>query len=132
MKLEIFESAADNLSEAIRLNPDDANANSNIIKLLTFYTPKKQILNSLIQINKEIRKIKIKNNISKVISNNTAINLFLTTTKLINKNLKKLTYQETQIYRNNATSLNCRRHMSIFKEHGIIPKFCFSCFQGSS
>ena len=124
-----FESAADNLSEAIRLNPDDANANSNIIKLLTFYTPKKQILNSLIQINNELRKTKIKNNISKVISNNTAINLFLTTTKLINKNLKKLTYQETQIYRNNTTSLNCRRHMSIFKEHNIIPKFCFSCFK---
>ena len=96
---------------------------------MTFYTPKKQILNSLIQINNEIRKTKIKNNISKVISNNTAINLFLTTTKLINKNLKKLTYQETQIYRNNTTSLNCRRHMSIFKEHGIIPEFCFSCFK---
>lgn len=124
-----FESAADNLSEAIRIKPDYADAHSNIIKLLTFYTPKKEISNSFIQINNEIRKIKINNNISEAISNNTAINLFETTKKLINKNLKKLTYQETQIYRNNTTSLNCRRHMSVFKENDIIPKFCFSCFK---
>jgi tetratricopeptide (TPR) repeat protein len=124
-----FETAAKNFSEAIRINPDSTDAKSNIIKLLTFYSPKKNNLNPIIAINSEIRKIKVENDASKIISNQNIIDLILKSKKHLRRKIAVLTYQETQTYRNNSISLNCKRHMSIFKKNDIIPEFCFSCYK---
>ena len=34
-----------------------------------------------------------------------------------------------QAYRRNAVDLNCKRHMFLFNEHKLIPKFCFECYK---
>ena len=124
-----FESAAENFTEAIRIKPEFADAKSNIIKLLTFYTPKKKNLNPIIAINNEIRKIKIENGASKIISNQNIIDILFNSNKHLSRNIEGLPYKETQTYRNNSISLNCKRHMSIFKQNDVIPEFCFGCYK---
>ena len=42
---------------------------------------------------------------------------------------KNLSTEYLQIYRRNNVDLNCKRHMEIFKEKEIIPKFCFGCYK---
>ena len=42
---------------------------------------------------------------------------------------KNLSTEYLQIYRRNNVDLNCKRHMQIFKEKEIIPKFCFGCYK---
>ena len=42
---------------------------------------------------------------------------------------KNLSTEYLQIYRRNNVDLNCKRHIEIFEEKKIIPKFCFGCYK---
>lgn len=35
----------------------------------------------------------------------------------------------SQIFKQNSVDLNCKRHLKIFNQKGIIPEFCFGCFK---
>ena len=35
----------------------------------------------------------------------------------------------SQAYKRNSTDLNCKRHMSVFDNHKIIPEHCFGCYK---
>ena len=35
----------------------------------------------------------------------------------------------SQIYKRNSRNMDCGRHLKIFNEKSIIPKFCFGCFK---
>ena len=49
--------------------------------------------------------------------------------QILKKNIKNLSFFDSQIHRRNGYDLNCNRHHKAFKKFNIIPKYCFSCFK---
>jgi|AntAceMinimDraft_6_1070360.scaffolds.fasta_scaffold12753_2 hypothetical protein len=123
------EDAIENYSKALEFNPKHIEAQKNLIHILTYYTPTKKNLNSIILTNAGLRKLgnnfNFKDNIKKI----DLSTLFKSSNKIIQENIKELTFFESQIYRRNNVDLNCNRHHKVFNEFNIIPKFCFSCFK---
>ena len=123
------EDAIENYSKALEFNPKHIEAQKNLIHILTYYTPTKKNLNSIIVANNGLRKLgnnfSFKDNIKK----NYLTTLFKNSNKIIQENIKELTFFESQIYRRNKVDLNCNRHHKVFNKFNIIPKFCFSCFK---
>jgi tetratricopeptide (TPR) repeat protein len=122
-----LQGAVDSYKKAIEINSDFAEAKVNLISLLSGYIPQKDNPNLIEKVNKEIRKIDIKNNISNIISDSKIVNLFSRSQDYINNFGLELKTKEDQIFRGN--SMNCKRHLSIFDKHDVIPEFCFSCYK---
>ena len=123
------EAAIDSYKQALKIEPNYAKAKANLVKLLTTYTPQKENQNLIVTVNEEIRKIDIKDNTSKIISDDQAVNLFSKSEDCISIFGLELRTELSQIYRRNSFDFNCRRHMSIFDKHDIIPEFCFGCYK---
>ena len=123
------ENAINNYSKALEFDPKHAEAQKNLIHILTHYTPVNKNYNSIIVANENLRKIG--NNFNLKINENKfdLATLFKSSNKVIQDNIKELTFFETQIYRRNTIDLNCNRHHKAFNKFNIIPKFCFSCFK---
>ena len=124
-----LETAIDSYQQALKIKPDLAEAKANAISLLTSYTPQKENLNSIIKVHEAIRKIDIACKSSNIISDEHIVNLFLESSNFISDNSLEIRTELSQTYRRNSVDLNCKRHMSIFKEHDIIPEFCFGCYK---
>jgi tetratricopeptide (TPR) repeat protein len=124
-----LESAIDSYKKALEIKPDYTKAKENLISLMTSYSPQKENPNLIVRANKEIRKIKIKGNISKIISDDRVVNLFSRSEDCINSLGLELETKLSQVYRRNSVELNCSRHKSIFNKHDIIPEFCFGCYK---
>ena len=123
------ENAINNYSKALEFDPKHAEAQKNLIHILTHYTPVNKNYNSIIVANENLRKIG--NNFHLKMNENKfdLATLFKSSNKVIQDNFKELTFFETQIYRRNTIDLNCNRHHKAFHKFNIIPKFCFSCFK---
>jgi tetratricopeptide (TPR) repeat protein len=123
------ENAIKNYSKALEFDPKHAEAQKNLIHILTYYTPVNKNYNSIIVVNENLRKIG--NNFHLKMNENKfdLATLFKSSNKVIQDNFKELTFFETQIYRRNTIDLNCNRHHKVFNKFNIIPKFCFSCFK---
>ena len=124
-----LEAAIESYKQALKINPDYAEAKADLVKLLTTYIPLKENQNLIVTVNEEIRKIDIKDNTSKIISDDQAVNLFSKSEDCISIFGLELRTELSQIYRRNSFDFNCRRHMSIFDKHDIIPEFCFGCYK---
>jgi tetratricopeptide (TPR) repeat protein len=124
-----LEAAIDSYKKALEIKPDYTEAKDNLISLMTSYIPQKENPNLIVKTNKEIRKIKIKGNISKIISDEQVVNLFSRSEDCINRLGLELKTSLSQAYRRNSVELNCSRHKSIFNKHDIIPEFCFGCYK---
>jgi tetratricopeptide (TPR) repeat protein len=124
-----LETAIDSYKKALEIKPDFNKAKENLISLMTSYSPQKENQNLIVRVNKEIRKIKIKGNISKIISDDHVVNFFSRSEGCINSLGLELETKLTQVYRRNSVELNCSRHKSIFDNHDIIPEFCFGCYK---
>ena len=74
--LMLFDAAIDSYKQALKIEPNYAKAKANLVKLLTTYTPQKENQNLIVTVNEEIRKIDIKDNTSKIISDDQIVNLF--------------------------------------------------------
>ena len=116
------------LLKALSLSPKNNKLKNNLLDILNFYEPK-GINNSIININNQIKKLNIENNYKKFIQNTTLNKILNKSQEILENNNLTLNYPHTQIFKKNATNLNCERHLAIFEEHKIIPKFCFSCFK---
>ena len=123
------EAAIESCSEALKIEPDYAEAESNLILLLTTYTPKKENTSPIVKVNEAIRKLEIKVPSSKIISDFQVVDLFSESSNYISSFNLELKTKLSQTYRRNSVDLDCNRHMSIFNEHNIIPKFCFGCYK---
>ena len=123
------EAAIDSYKQALKIEPNYAKAKANLVELLTSYIPQKENQNLIVTVNEEIRKINIKDNTSKIISDDQAVNLFSKSEDCISIFGLELRTELSQIYRRNSFDFNCRRHMSIFDKHDIIPEFCFGCYK---
>ena len=124
-----LEEAINSYKEAIKIKPNYTRAKSNLVKLLTTFTTKNESSNLIVKVNEQIRKIVIKENTSKIISDNQAIALFLKSESYISMFGLNLRTELTQVFRRSSVDLNCTRHKSIFDKHNIIPEFCFGCYK---
>ena len=123
------ENAIKNYSKALEFDPKHVEAQKNLIHILTYYTPVNKNYNSIIVANENLRKIGNNFNLKMNENKSDLATLFKSSNKVIQDNIKELTFFETQIYRRNTIDLNCNRHHKAFNKFNIIPKFCFSCFK---
>ena len=124
------EAAIESYKQALMIQPDNVGAKSNLLALLTSYTPQKTYPNLIMTVNEAIQKIDMKDNASNIIiSDRQAANLFDKASGNISSYGLELSTGLSQAYRKSSVDLNCKRHMSIFKKHGVIPEFCFGCYK---
>ena len=124
------EAAIESYKQALMIQPDNVGAKSNLLALLTSYTPQKAYPNLIMTVNEAIQKIDMKDNASNIIiSDRQAANLFDKASGNISSYGLELSTGLSQAYRKSSVDLNCKRHMSIFKKHGVIPEFCFGCYK---
>ena len=124
-----LEDAIDSFEKALKINPKHYEAQSNLISLLSSYIPKKVSENKIVLTNNKIREISIPKISTTRISDDQILNFYSKSEGYLNRLPAKLSTKLSQVYRRNSTNLNCRRHMSIFNEYNVIPKFCFSCYK---
>ena len=129
LELGNLEEAANNFAHALNLNKDNHEARENLINIFMVIDPKNINLHPLIKINSEIRNIDNKININYSINLKDIKKVFYESENIIKNNYNNFISNETQIYRKNSLSLNCKRHFKIFNEFNIIPKFCFGCYK---
>ncbi len=129
LNLGDLEKALENFFIAIKLKPDYENAHNNILKILTYFKPKKNKDNSYVLTNDLISKITFKYDQNKNINNSEITDFYKKSFDIVLNNLKKIDTKETQIYRQNSEDLNCNRHFKVFNKFNVIPKFCFGCFK---
>ena len=113
--------------KALAIEPDNTEAKHNLAEILKIYSPKNNHRNPLIDLD---NKIKVKHNKHALPKIDQELAAY--TSNLLNELQsadKNLSTEYLQIYRRNNVDLNCKRHMQIFKEKEIIPKFCFGCYK---
>ena len=124
-----LEEAMESYEQATKIRPSFLDAEENMIGCLTVFIPKNLISNPIFEVNDKIRKINIKLSPNGIISDARVIRLISQSFNLIKKYNLNFETELSQIYRRNAVHLNCERHMSIFDQYNIIPKFCFGCYK---
>jgi tetratricopeptide (TPR) repeat protein len=122
-----LEEAIEAYNKALAIKPDYAEAKHNLAETLKIYSPKNNHRNPLINLDNKIKAKHNKHALPKIDQELAAY-----TSNLLNELQsadKNLSTKYLQIYRRNTVDLNCTRHMQIFKEKEIIPKFCFGCYK---
>ena len=131
-KIGKLDEAISTFAKAIDINPQLSLPRKDLIQLLTIYTPQEEFSHPIIRVNKEIKEIYQKENISGMISDDKVIQIICKSTNIINEHSLELESQFShisQVYRKNSIDLNCKRHKSIFNKFNIIPDFCFGCYK---
>lgn len=124
-----YSEAVENYNHALKFNPENLNAQNNLIHLLNYFNPKKSDDNSIVKANFLIKNIKTDMLISKHISDLSLFEYLTKCNQILKKNIKNLSFFDSQIHRRNGYDLNCNRHHKAFNKFNIIPKYCFSCFK---
>ena len=124
-----FDAAIDSYKQALKINSNYREAQTNLVTLLTSYTPQKESSNLIVRVNSGIRKIGLKSDVSNIISDAEAVELFSKSSNYMTSHGLKIRTDLSQAYRNNSVDLNCKRHISIFNTYDVIPEFCFGCYK---
>ena len=124
-----YSEAVINYNYALKFNPENLNAQNNLIHLLNYFNPKKSDDNSVVKANFLIKNIKTDISILKHISDLSLFEYLTKCNQILKKNIKNLSFFDSQIHRRNGYDLNCNRHHKAFNKFNIIPKYCFSCFK---
>lgn len=124
-----YSEAVINYNYALKFNPENLNAQNNLIHLLNYFNPKKSDDNSIVKANFLIKNIKTDISISNDISDLSLFEYLTKCNQILKKNIKNLSFFDSQIHRRNGYDLNCNRHHKAFNKFNIIPKYCFSCFK---
>ena len=114
-------------TQALAIKPDDADAKFNLAEILKSYSSKNDYSNPLIYFDSKIKENHNKHALPKS-DEELAVYISNVLNELQSAD-KSLSTPLLQIYRRNNVDLNCSRHMGIFKDKKIIPKFCFGCFK---
>ncbi|WP_269611078.1 tetratricopeptide repeat protein [Prochlorococcus marinus] len=115
--------------KAIQLDPDNQNIKVNLLNLLTIYEVKNINSNPLYIIDKEFRDLILRKQDNYLITDLEAIQLYKDGLEIYRRYNLDLETSLSQVYKCNEINLNCKRHMLIFKQHKIIPEFCFGCYK---
>jgi len=124
-----LEEAMSNYTKVIELKPHLPQSLQDLAGLLTSYMPHEGFSNLVVKVNEEIKKNYLKEKTIGIISDDKIIKLFNQSTSVIKKYNLKIETQLSQAFRQNSINLNCERHMKVFNEFNIIPKFCFGCYK---
>ena len=134
-----IEEAIYNFKTAINVNPKFIEAQKkyegakrerkNLIDYLTFFNPKKKILQPIIITNQKLQKIKYKINLNKKITDKSIVKLYQKIQQVILAEKINTECESSQIYRRNLINLNCSRHKKIFNTFNVIPEYCFGCYK---
>ena len=124
-----YSEAVINYNYALKFNPENLNAQNNLIHLLNYFNTKNSDDNSIVKANFLIKKIKTDISILKHISDLSLFEYLTKCNQILKKNIKNLSFFDSQIHRRNGYDLNCNRHHKAFNKFNIIPKYCFSCFK---
>jgi tetratricopeptide (TPR) repeat protein len=122
-----LEEAIQAYNKALAIKPDYAEAKNNLAETLKIYSPKNNHHNLFIDLDSKIKAKHNKHALPKIDQE-----LAAHTSNLLNELQsadKNLSTEYLQIYRRNSVDLNCKRHLQVFKENEIIPKFCFGCYK---
>lgn len=113
---------------ALKLNPSSNKIKNNLIDILNYFIPNDNE-NSILQANSQILKLNLENNKNKFIKIPDLKKIINKSHEIIENNGLFLNYPHTQIFKKNTLNYECERHLQIFAEQKIIPKFCFSCYK---
>jgi len=124
-----MEQSISSYTKALELEPNYLKAYDGLIRILTFYNPKKPNLNPCVIANKLLQSLNFSYDSKLQISDNDVATFFQRCNNVISENVKGLNLDETQIHRVNTNELNCERHFQVFNVFNVIPKFCFGCYK---
>ncbi len=124
-----YELSIQNYLKSLKLKPNNNESKINLIKSLTFFKPRSNIDNDIIKLDQSLYNLKLPFSFEKVLTNEILKNYLNENFNMINKNYYEITFNFTQIFRNNLKPLDCPRYHSAFNTYNIIPKNCFSCFK---
>lgn len=124
-----WDAAIKSYIKAIEIMPSYNEAYCNLIKVLTFHTPKHETVNLCVNANKILQSKKFIFNPLEKITDNEIINFYREVNEIVKKNLNKIDYNLSQVYRRNTIDLKCNRHFKVFNNFNIIPEYCFGCYK---
>ena len=124
-----IDKAIDSFIKSLDIKPDFFNAYDNLIRSLTVKNYSQKTSNIFIKTHNKLQKVKFNFDVTKKIDDFAIKAVFQKSNKIINKDLHNLTFNSSQIYRNNKVDLNCNRHFKIFNTFNIIPENCFECYK---
>jgi len=124
-----LEAAMNSYLQALKLNPDYADGKVNMIETLSNYVPQNHVSHPIISANHELSELKLEFDHRTEVANSDIVRFFSACSKVVKSENIEIESKITQTNRRNSTDLNCKRHMGIFKQNKIIPKFCFGCYK---
>ena len=125
-RLGDFKKSTEYFSKALKINSNNLRIKQNLIDNFNYFDSKNIIDSELCKINSKILELgKLPININ---DNNELFRLFNKTEEYLSAT-DPIIYTETQIFRKNEKNLNCSRHLKIFNDFSVIPRYCFGCFK---
>ena len=124
-----LEEAIFSYTKAIEFKPDFAIAHESLIRILTFYNPKKSNLNPCVVANKLLQTINYSYGSNTQISDDDVVTFFQRCNNVIFENINYVNSDETEIFRSNTVDLKCERHFKVFNAFNAIPEYCFGCYK---
>ena len=124
-----LEEAIFSYTKAIEFKPDFATAHESLIRILTFYNPKKSNLNPCVIANKLLQTINYSYGSNTQISDDDVVTFFQRCNNVIFENINYVNSDETEIFRSNTVDLKCERHFKVFNAFNAIPEYCFGCYK---
>ena len=124
-----LEEAIFSYTKAIEFKPDFATAHESLIRILTFYNPKKSNLNPCVVANKLLQAINYSYGSNTQISDDDVVTFFQRCNNVIFENINYVNSDETEIFRSNTVDLKCERHFKVFNAFNAIPEYCFGCYK---
>ena len=118
-----------NYIKSLKLDPNNKETQINLIKSLTFFKPKDHLDNEIIKLDLSLYNLILQFSFSKILDNRTLKTYLKKNFDIIKTKIDSLSFDTTQIFRNNHDPLDCPRYHTAFNTYNIIPKNCFSCFK---
>ncbi len=118
-----------NYIKSLKLDPNNKETKINLIKSLTFFKPKDHLDNEIIKLDLSLYNLILHFSFNKILDNRTLKTYLKKNFDIIKTKFDNLSYDTTQIFRNNHDPLDCPRYHTAFNTYNIIPKNCFSCFK---
>lgn len=113
---------------SLKLNPKNNKLKNQLIDIFNYHDSK-IFNNSIINLNNQIKNLNLKKQKNKLIESSSIKKILNNSEEILKTSDVNFNYSETQIFRKNKSNLNCKRHLSIFAKHNIIPRFCFDCYK---
>ena len=114
--------------KALNLFPSNNKIKNNLIDIFNYVKPKNNT-NLILQTNSQILKLNLENNNDKFVKISSLSKILNKSYEILRNNNLDFNYPHVQIFKKNTKNYECERHLQIFSEQRIIPKFCFSCYK---